>query len=213
MKKDLWDVIVVGAGPGGCAAAISLAQEGWGVLLLDKASFPRDKVCGDMISPRSQRVLNALGCGPALESACPNRVDAGAFYVQNEQIMAANVPHVEGLTNFGYVLPRLIFDEVLFRHAEAVGVETVEHCEVKGVTVAADGATAHALLNKKPHTFRGRLIIASDDARSAVANALGMCQGKNKSVTIALRAYYSGVAGDPSRVDIFFDKSFFPGYA
>ena len=98
MSESLFDVMVAGAGPGGCAAAITLALDGWKVLLLDKATFPRDKVCGDMISPRSQRVLHALGCLSALQQARPNRVDAGAFFLHGEQIMHARVPRIEGLS-------------------------------------------------------------------------------------------------------------------
>src|SRR5437868_1973428 len=101
-------------------------MRGWRVLLLDKASFPRDKVCGDMISPRSQRVLDALGCAADIEAASPNRVDAGAFFLGGRPIMAADVPSVDNLTNYGYVLPRLAFDEILFRRAQAVGVRTLE---------------------------------------------------------------------------------------
>src|SRR5687768_4485774 len=105
MAERTFDVIVVGAGPGGSAAAIRLAQAGWSVLLLDKARFPRDKVCGDMVSPRSQRVLAKLGCAPALEGRRANRVNAGVFYLRGEQMVAARVPHVPQLSNYGYVLP------------------------------------------------------------------------------------------------------------
>ena len=76
MAEKSWDVIVIGAGPAGSAATINLVRSGWHVLLLDKAAFPRDKVCGDMISPRSQRALRALGCVPGLQSAHPQRVNA-----------------------------------------------------------------------------------------------------------------------------------------
>src|SRR5437764_14619958 len=102
MYDGLYDVIVVGAGPGGSAAAVSLALDGWKVLLLDKATFPRDKVCGDMISPRSQRVLRALGCAEAVERACPNQVNAGAFYLHGEHLVTAKTPHVRGLSSSGY---------------------------------------------------------------------------------------------------------------
>lgn len=213
MGEILYDVVIIGAGPGGSAAAISLARTGWNVLLIDKASFPRDKVCGDMISPRSQRVLSALGCLPALEAACPNRVNSGAFYLHGERIMAAKVPQVQGLTDYGYVLPRTLFDDIIFRQAQTAGAQTIEQCEVKDARVESDGVTVRAEREGKPCIFHARLVIGADGARSVTARAAGLGAQRVKSGSIALRAYYEGVAGDPSRVDICFDKSFFPGYA
>src|ERR1041385_5532715 len=190
MDGSEYDAIVVGAGPGGSAAAISLAQAGWRVLLLDKATFPRDKVCGDMVSPRSQRVLRELGCLQAVERLCSNRVASGVFYLDGEQFMAAQVPRIEGLTNYGYVIPRLVFDEIIFRQAQAVGVETIERCEVKDVVVDTSGVTLLAQREGKSCSFRGRLVIGADGARSVVAPALRMAATDSKNVTIALRAYY-----------------------
>jgi menaquinone-9 beta-reductase len=216
-----YDVAIVGAGPAGSAAAIELASRGWRVLLVDKATFPRDKVCGDMISPRSQKVLQALGCTPALEAADPGRVDSGAFFLRGKELLSAHVPRVKGLTNYGCVLPRMVFDELLFRRAQAAGAETVEGCEVTNVAVDAGGVTLQATQDRKPRSFRAELAIAADGARSTVARLINGQQGRRDEkrgkspgvTTIALRAYYEGVQGDPSRVDIFFDRSFFAGYA
>ena len=213
MSKRPYDVLVVGAGPGGSAAAISLAQTGWNVLLLDKASFPRDKVCGDFISPRSLRVLESLGCRAALDQARPNRLRSAALYLNGEQITAGEIPQVEDLPNYGYTLPRLVFDEILFRQVQASGVETVERCEVKGLTVAGDGVTLHAHHDGQPCDFYGQMVIAADGAHSTIARALGLERRDSKNNIVALRAYYDGVDGDPSQADIFFDQSYFPGYA
>jgi len=213
MGEDLSDVVVVGAGPGGSAAAITLALRGWHVLLIDKARFPRDKVCGDFISPRSLRVLDALGCRSSIEEACPNRLESASLYLNGEQITAGEIPHVEDLPDYGYTLPRYRFDEIIFRRAQAVGVDTAESCHVKDLTIDADGATVHALRNKIPCSIRGRLVIAADGAHSAVGRAIGMDHRDSKSIIVALRAYYDGVDGMPSQAQIFFDESFFPGYA
>ncbi len=213
MSEQEWDVIVVGAGPGGSAAAITLAQLGWRVLLLDKASFPRDKVCGDMISPRSQRALRKLGCFAALESASPHRVHSGAFYLGGEKLLTAGVPKVKGLTDYGLVLPRMTFDEIVFRRAQSLGVETVERCEVKEVNIEAAGVSILAQREGRARTYRGRLVIGADGAHSLVSRTLNPEGSKGKNRSFALRAYFEGVVGDSSQVDILFDRSFFPGYA
>jgi geranylgeranyl reductase family protein len=212
ISENLYDVMVVGAGPGGSAAAISLAQMGWNVLLLDKARFPRDKVCGDFISPRSLRVLEVLGCKSALEQAGPNRLNAASLYLNGEQFTAGEIPQVGDLPNYGYTLPRLVFDEILFRQAQASGVETVESCEAKDLTIDADRVTLYARYGGELCRFHSKLVIGADGAHSTVARALGMENRDSSSIIVAVRAYYTGVGGAPSRADIFFDQSFFPGY-
>ena len=208
MSEKLYDVIVVGAGPGGSAAAIILAGMGWEVLLLDKAVFPRDKVCGDFISPRSLRVLYALGCWPALQEASPNRVESASLYLNGELLTAGVIPQVEHLPNYGYTLPRTILDEIVFRQAQSAGVETIEGCEIKDILIGEDFVMLQAEHDGNSRTFSGRLAIGADGARSTIGQILGMERGDSKSIILALRAYYKDVDGDPSEAAIFFDESY-----
>src|SRR5438270_3510528 len=91
-QSAVYDAIVVGAGPGGSATATCLAAEGWRVLLLEKGVFPRDKVCGDLISPRSIRVLDDIGCGAAVQRAAENRLRGGILHVNGRQIATGYIP-------------------------------------------------------------------------------------------------------------------------
>jgi flavin-dependent dehydrogenase len=190
MSEKAWDVIIVGAGPGGSAAAIALAQSGWRVLLLDKSNFPRDKVCGDMISPRSQRALRTLGCSPALEAACPHRVNAGAFYLDGQKLLTAGVPKVTGLTDYGLVLPRMVFDEVLFRQAQAAGAQTLERCEVKELKIDAAGVSVVAEREGEPQAFPCRLVIGADGAHSLVARTLNPKIAQRQKYLICLEGLF-----------------------
>jgi geranylgeranyl reductase family protein len=213
LAKSIYDVVVVGAGPGGSTAAVSLAQLGWKTLLLDKATFPRDKVCGDFISPRSLRVLKQIGCGPELEAANPNRLNSAQLYLNGNQITEGVIPKVGDLPNYGYTLPRYVFDEIIFRHAERNGVEILEGCDVKDITIEPEKVMLQAQVNGKKAQFQGRMVIGADGAHSIVARTLGMHKRDKKSTIVALRAYYDGVEGDTSQADLFFDESYFPGYA
>ncbi|MGH2537023.1 MAG: NAD(P)/FAD-dependent oxidoreductase [Candidatus Promineifilaceae bacterium] len=208
----IYDAIVVGAGPGGSAAAIRLAERGWNVLLLEKHTFPRDKICGDLISPRSIRTLEQLGCLPAVQAAAANRLRSGTLYVNGREIASAAIPDVAGLHNYGYGLPRLVFDEIIFRRAQARGAHSVEGCAVQGVVVEPDGVSVQAVCGRRPRRFRGRLVIGADGSHSVVARSLGLERRDSRNVIVALRAYYGELQGDPETVALFFDQRFFPGY-
>lgn len=245
VKKQQYDVLIVGAGPGGSAAAIALAKMGWKVLLLEKAHFPRDKVCGDFISPRSLHILEVLGCKQALEMMQPNRLQGATLYLDGQPITRGLIPQMENLANYGYTCPRIVFDEVIFRQAQASGVETLEECEVKNMILHPHGVILEALHQKIPCSFDGKMVIAADGAHSTIARLLLQPGGSQKAghdpispaqqwgspkrsgdspssierrndskhTILALRAYFDGVEGDGQTADIFFDQSYFPGYA
>ena len=213
MTNKLYDVIVIGAGPGGCASAISLAQAGFEVLLLDKAIFPRDKVCGDFISPRSIRVLRHMNCLEVLENTQPNRVDKASMYINGEHITDGVIPQMDDLTAYGYTSPRYTFDNLLFQQAKANNITTVEDCNVTDFQVTHDDVIISAKQGRTSVTYRGRLAIASDGVRSVLAKKLGFENRNSKARIIALRAYMDDVQGDPSEAGMCFDARYFPGYA
>jgi geranylgeranyl reductase family protein len=211
-QTAVYDAIVVGAGPGGSAAAACLAAEGWRVLLLEKGVFPRGKVCGDLISPRSIRVLDDIGCGAAVQQAAENRLRGGILHVNGREIATAYIPEVEGLPAYGYAIPRFKFDEIVFRQAQARGAETVEDCRVEQIRFEPDAVQVETLHKGHSYNFRGKLVIGADGVHSIVSRTLGTEHRDKRRVVLALRAYFEGVEGDPSLADMFFDDNFFPGY-
>lgn len=116
-------IAVVGAGPSGCSAGYHLARSGHQVTLIDRAVFPRDKTCGDVVSFGAQQALSAMGLYPAqLEALCAQRAPFGGLILGSPN----------GATNVsrhplrGYCVPRLVFDDLLYRQALAVGCEPVQ---------------------------------------------------------------------------------------
>jgi geranylgeranyl reductase family protein len=207
------DVVVIGAGPAGSATAISLAERGWRVLLVDKATFPRDKVCGDFVSPRSLAVLTQLGCWDDLRRAQPQSIRKSILYLNGELISSGSVPQVGDLPGFGMVIPRLVLDEIIFRRAAAAGAETVEGFTATDLSVGADGITVLGRTAHGPSALSARLVVVADGARSRIAAGRGIPAVSSRRDPFALRAYLRDVPSAPDTAAVFFDAAFFPGFA
>jgi flavin-dependent dehydrogenase len=130
VKDDDADVIVVGAGPSGATTAYYLAQAGLNVLLLEKARFPRDKVCGDGLTPRAAKTLIGMGVdtGP------------GSGWLRNKglRVIGAGMrlelpwPELDSYPGYGLVRTRASLDETLARRAQAAGARLLEGVTVTG---------------------------------------------------------------------------------
>ena len=208
-----FDAVVIGAGPAGSASAIGLALNGWRVLLLEKSTFPRDKVCGDFLSPFSLRAVDELGCGRELRALGANRVDRSSLYLNGEEISSGWMPQVDNLDAYGLVVPRMTLDEILFRRAQAVGVDTVEGVEVQGIAVERGGVDVIGRADGRSRLYGGRMAIVASGARSSLPLRMGVATRPRDAELIALRAYYEGIDGDPRMSGIFFNDDYFPGYA
>ncbi len=119
-----FDVIVIGGGPSGSSATAFLAKAGKRVLLLDRAKFPREKVCGDGISGRSVGVLRELGLLESFKSVEHQDMFGVTFSSPNGTV--APIPSASGKDAPGFVCRREVFDNVLFQHAKSLAAKTIE---------------------------------------------------------------------------------------
>ena len=205
------DVVIAGAGPAGSALAIELSQEGYSVLLLDAARFPRDKVCGDYVSPRGLARLAALGCGPAVRDLGSTPIRRSRLYLGKEHLVSGVLPQVPGLPSHGLALPRRELDEILFRRAIQAGARTVESCRVTSFEIRRGKVEVHARREGKACSFAAELLVGADGATSAVAKAAGRRMNDPRSTLASIRAYATGLSLD--HTPMYFDREFFPGYA
>lgn len=133
-----FDAIIVGAGPGGCSAAGHLAQQGKRVLLIDKAVFPRNKICGDAVGGKSLAIVKSLGVKERLEQTPHLRVTGIVFSSPNQAQVRIPLPEeeVEKL-EAGYVIPRIQFDWLMFEKAQQLvkeaGGAVIQGGEVRNV--------------------------------------------------------------------------------
>ena len=156
------DVLVVGAGPGGSAAAYHLARHGIDVTAVDKATFPREKVCGDGLTPRSVGAVERMGVDtsdPGFERVIGLRVHS------KDVTIDLPWPELETWPNYGLVMPRLGFDHILLERAKKAGARVMEATDARGPlikdgwvvgaeTTAADDTDAEP--TRDPRAVHGR---------------------------------------------------------
>ena len=191
------DVIVVGAGPAGASAAFHLAQAGVDVLLLEKAAFPRDKICGDGLTPRAVRQLVAMGLDLDAPGWARNN---GLRIVGAGHRLELPWPELASFPPYGMVRTRMDLDEILARHAEKAGARLKERTAVTGPVV--DERTGRVVgVTARPVDDRGRkvgdevtysapVVIAADGVSARIAIALGLERREDRPMGVAVRAYY-----------------------
>jgi geranylgeranyl reductase family protein len=186
------DVLVVGAGPGGSAAAYHLARHGIDVALIEKATFPREKVCGDGLTPRSVKAIQEMGVDtddPRFERVIGLRVHAHGTTIQLPW------PDLTTFPPFGLVMPREGFDHLLAGRAVKAGARMLERTEaiepifvdgyVRGASVRTTGDR-----DTEPGTIRARYVIAADGAASRFGKPAGVRRDPGRPLGIAARRYY-----------------------
>jgi geranylgeranyl reductase family protein len=186
------DVLIVGAGPGGSAAAYHLARHGIDVTVVEKATFPRTKVCGDGLTPRAVKAMQQMGVqtdDPSFEKVIGLRV-----YSRHATIELP-WPELESFPRYGLVMPREGFDHLLAQRAVKAGARLLEATEAVAPVVEdgwVRGATVRPSADRaaEPAMIRARFTIASDGASSRFAKPLGVVRDDSRPLGIAARRYY-----------------------
>jgi menaquinone-9 beta-reductase len=191
------DVIVVGAGPAGASTAYHLANAGLDVLLLEKASFPRDKICGDGLTPRAVRQLVSMG----LDLDAPGwQRNKGLRIVGAGHRIELPWPDLATFPSYGMVRTRSDLDEILARHAEKAGARLMERTAVTGPVVdertgRVTGVTAKPVDDSgrkagDVETYSAPVVVACDGVSARIATSLGVVRRENRPMGVAVRAYY-----------------------
>ncbi|MEK7334064.1 MAG: NAD(P)/FAD-dependent oxidoreductase, partial [Candidatus Binatota bacterium] len=136
---ERFDVAIVGAGPAGSSAAISLARKGYSVILLERAIFPREKLCGDFLNPANWPLLERLGVVDEILSLEHEKVTAFRISTFSGAEAAISFPSRNGRTLFGLGLRRSSLDDLLLRSAQREGVQVKQGCKVGYLAKEAGG--------------------------------------------------------------------------
>jgi geranylgeranyl reductase family protein len=215
---DRWDVLVVGAGPGGASAAYWLAEAGHRVLVVEKHRFPRDKTCGDGLTPRAVRQLEEMGLGERLRS-----YQRFVGLRSHAHGMTLDLPWPEHplYPPYGYVVRRRELDEMVADHAVKAGA-TLRSATEAVAPLVEGGLVRGAVLKAKDtgatETVRARFVVVADGANSRFGRALGTARDRSYPLGMAVRTYYRSPRHDEEWIESHLDirdrhGDHFPGYA
>jgi geranylgeranyl reductase family protein len=208
-----FDVIVLGAGPSGSTAAMylgkALGKER--VLLVDKAEFPRDKVCGDAQGRKAANIMKELGIYEGYEQLEGQKIYGITLSSPNGTLVHLDVES-RNKPAPGYVHKRKIFDNFLFNCAKRFA--TVKTLTVTDLLMEKDKVTGVKGRNAKGELeeYRCRILLAADGANSMVAQKFGLNKNPPEHFIVATRQYYKGITGMSDRTEMHFVKSLIPGY-
>lgn len=202
-----FDIAIIGAGPSGCTCALALQNSGLKVALIDKDSFPRDKICGDAIPGPAFKVLHRINPEWEVKMREINEketVSASKGFAPNGKTITFN------WKSYAYNSKRLDFDHRLFQLVDQQTDTTIINHRLQNITQADQQLECHLDNNT---SFKACLVIGCDGANSVVSRVLGKYNLKERPLSTAVRVYYKDVADVEEGVNEFhFFKEITPGY-
>jgi geranylgeranyl reductase family protein len=182
------DVIVVGAGPAGSATATHLARRGLHVALVEKATFPREKVCGDGLTPRATRQLIRLGIDTSEQAGwLQNR---GLRIYGGERPFQLDWPDLTDFPPYGLVRPRSDFDDLLVRNTVRAGVTLYEGANVTEPILDSRTDRIVGVQTRDGREFRAPVVVAADGNSTRLSLSMGLNRRDDRPMGVAVRTYY-----------------------
>jgi geranylgeranyl reductase family protein len=215
VENKIYDLIIIGAGPAGSAAALYAKKNNLDVLLLEKTFYPRDKICGDAISGKSMGVLKDLGLLEKARKLPGTIIDSFAFgSPAGKMIEIPLSDKKKDETPKGLVIQRKVFDPFLFDLAKGAAEKTIEGFTVNDILM--DGETVNGVVGKdengEEQRFYGKIILGADGYQSIVGHKAGIYNRDPKHWVVALRQYYKNVKVKDRVLEIHFVDEIIPGY-
>ena len=188
------DVIVVGAGPAGSATATHLARRGLHVSLLEKSQFPREKVCGDGLTPRATRQLIRLGIDTSVGAGWLH--NKGLRIYGGDRPFQLDWPDLADFPPYGLVRPRADFDDLLVRNAVASGAKLYELANVTAPIIDPRTDRITGVQTKDGRRFTAPMVVAADGNSTRLSTAMGLTVREDRPMGVAVRTYYTSPRHD-----------------
>jgi geranylgeranyl reductase family protein len=214
------NVLIAGAGPAGTTLSLFLSQKKIPHLIIDKAIFPRDKVCGDALSGKVMDVFRKLDKNIAAEISSAGQMFTGSYGVKfaapNGKFI--DIPFKKDLAALsqppGFISKRTHFDHFLFQRIDRNYATVLENCSIKDLQKKNNGVECFLMQDGKPLTVFAKVVVGAEGDRSMVAKKFSFIQKEDEHYCAGLRAYYKGVVGfhEKNFIELHFLKELLPGY-
>ena len=204
-------MVIAGAGPAGCAAAYYLVRAGIDVLLLDKSDFPRDKTCGDGLTPRAVGVLEDMGILDRIEPLA-HRVDGLEFIGHDGKRIIVSSKTKSPHPNYLLVIPRLVLDEIILQRATDTGAKFIGNSRVMGVEDGDGRAQVTVQHGANLSTYTASVVLMATGAVMGLPRAVGLIKRGLPEPMLAARTYYENVKNLTNQIQIHFFDQILPGY-
>ena len=198
------DVLVVGGGPAGSTTALLLARRGWGVVLLDRARFPRAKACGECLNPGAVGLLTRFGLLGRVLALGPATL-TGWTLESGGRAATGSFPNAA----LGLSLPRVRFDAELLHAARDAGVRVEEGARVLGLAGRSADGRAGVIVRRDggaPHVETARVVVGADGLRSTLARGIAAYRRPPRLRKLSVTMHVEGVDADPTRGQLHLDQ-------
>jgi geranylgeranyl reductase family protein len=210
-----FDAIVVGGGPAGSAMGWALATHGIKVAVVEKAVFPREKVCGDFVEPAGLRILEQRGCIPALDLAKRLPITRNRVYYEARLPYHGEIPYYDGahgMPPHGYIIPRDQLDTVLLQNAEDAGATVFRGTAAEALEREGDSNLLFARQGKEELRLEAPVVVGADGVQSLVAKTKGLRRTDRRHIGASQRVYLDNLDIEEGEATIWFDEDQIPGY-